>query len=336
MSQSNGNGKAKGKGKARAASIMSSAGESDREDGEVYTAWGQDTLLFSRPSVAAQSRASHSSMKAQQQHLLPPLELQNSPSAPSSDPPLSTLLASSEHSIQRAHLHLDPIGERTLLPRKLLDELVQGIEDARKEDGKKCAALEAGSLEAGTLPTKAFVLLPARRNARNSIGSGSSGSSDASSSSSSSAFGSPSLRATQRDSFAFGSPHFLPSTYAQPTVDPLNQRAHTLDLLPADEALYTCSTCGSHLAIQDELISKSFSGREGKAFLFHSVLNTIQGKQEERQLLTGLHVVADLRCMMCRKSVGWAYVKAYESSQKYKEGKFILEKCSLRKENGWM
>jgi hypothetical protein len=30
--------------------------------------------------------------------------------------------------------------------------------------------------------------------------------------------------------------------------------------------------------------------------------------------------------------VGWTYVKAYESSQKYKEGKFILEKINLHLE----
>ncbi|KDN47520.1 yippee-like protein [Tilletiaria anomala UBC 951] len=116
----------------------------------------------------------------------------------------------------------------------------------------------------------------------------------------------------------------------------LSQRVSLFDTLPRSEASYSCSSCGTYLALADELISKSFSGREGKAYLFHSVLNCQQGKNEERQLLTGLHVVADLKCKGCAHGVGWTYVRAYEPAQKYKENKFILEKCSLHKNNGWL
>jgi rRNA maturation protein Nop10 len=34
----------------------------------------------------------------------------------------------------------------------------------------------------------------------------------------------------------------------------------------------------------------------------------------------------DIHCTQCGKVVGWKYVKAFESSQKYKEGRYILEK----------
>lgn len=67
-------------------------------------------------------------------------------------------------------------------------------------------------------------------------------------------------------------------------------------------------------------------------------------------MTTGLHTVTDISCVkwyaqsaffwrilslkfirhLCRHSgevLGWRYVKAYETSQKYKEGKYILEKA---------
>ena len=45
----------------------------------------------------------------------------------------------------------------------------------------------------------------------------------------------------------------------------------------------------------------------------------------ERNMTTGRHVVRDIICKQCNETVGWKYDKAYEASEKYKEGKFILE-----------
>jgi hypothetical protein len=42
-------------------------------------------------------------------------------------------------------------------------------------------------------------------------------------------------------------------------------------------------------------------------------------------MTTGKHLVRDIECKECHRIVGWKYDKAYESSEKYKEGKFILE-----------
>jgi hypothetical protein len=45
----------------------------------------------------------------------------------------------------------------------------------------------------------------------------------------------------------------------------------------------------------------------------------------ERNMTTGRHIVRDITCRQCGDTVGWKYDKAYEPSEKYKEGKFILE-----------
>ena len=36
-------------------------------------------------------------------------------------------------------------------------------------------------------------------------------------------------------------------------------------------------------------------------------------------------MVRDIKCRNCGNTVGWKYDKAYEATEKYKEGKFILE-----------
>ncbi|KAH6555121.1 hypothetical protein KP509_1Z280500 [Ceratopteris richardii] len=43
-------------------------------------------------------------------------------------------------------------------------------------------------------------------------------------------------------------------------------------------------------------------------------------------MTTGMHIVADIYCTQCNQNVGWRYEKAFDESQKYKEGKFILER----------
>ena len=44
----------------------------------------------------------------------------------------------------------------------------------------------------------------------------------------------------------------------------------------------------------------------------------------ERNMTTGRHIVRDIICKQCNETVGWKYDKAYEASEKYKEGKYIL------------
>ncbi|GMH87425.1 hypothetical protein TL16_g10856, partial [Triparma laevis f. inornata] len=93
--------------------------------------------------------------------------------------------------------------------------------------------------------------------------------------------------------------------------------------------IYSCGSCRTHLTSSDDIISKSFHGRNGRAYLFDSGVNVTLGAEEDRMLMTGLHKVCDLKCVRCDSLLGWTYVKAYEASQKYKEGKFIFEKMGL-------
>uniref|UniRef100_A0A3Q0RF67 Protein yippee-like n=1 Tax=Amphilophus citrinellus TaxID=61819 RepID=A0A3Q0RF67_AMPCI len=103
--------------------------------------------------------------------------------------------------------------------------------------------------------------------------------------------------------------------------------------LPSCHRTYSCIHCRAHLANHDELISK---GAERRISLFSpQMVNVGCGPAEERVLLTGLHAVADIYCENCKTTLGWKYEHAFESSQKYKEGKFIIELAHMIKDNGW-
>ncbi|KAI9889273.1 MAG: hypothetical protein M1814_005648 [Vezdaea aestivalis] len=93
----------------------------------------------------------------------------------------------------------------------------------------------------------------------------------------------------------------------------------------SSERVYGCKTCKTHLADHDDIISKNFRGQHGKAYLFHSVVNVESSEAVERSMTTGKHIVRDIGCRQCKETVGWKYDTAYEESEKYKEGMFILE-----------
>ncbi|RDX76622.1 Protein yippee-like, partial [Mucuna pruriens] len=103
--------------------------------------------------------------------------------------------------------------------------------------------------------------------------------------------------------------------------------------------LYSCSNCRNHVALHDDVISKAFQylrsygfdfqGKSGRAFLFSHAMNVSIGAKEDRELMTGLHSVADVYCSECHEVLGWKYERAYHDSQKYKEGKFVLEKSKF-------
>ncbi|CAL9015023.1 unnamed protein product [Prunus brigantina] len=98
--------------------------------------------------------------------------------------------------------------------------------------------------------------------------------------------------------------------------------------------IFKCRYCKVDSASRDDVVSKEFQGRYGRAYLFRNVVNISLGPIEERELISGLHTVNDVYCSSCQQIMGWKYDKAYEPSQKYKEGMYILERERMLKE-GW-
>lgn len=63
--------------------------------------------------------------------------------------------------------------------------------------------------------------------------------------------------------------------------------------------------------------------------------NIAVGIPVQRQLVTGMHTVADISCTVCLNVVGWKYVDAREPGQRYKIGKYILETAMCVRGSGW-
>ncbi|KAL2964733.1 hypothetical protein AAZX31_16G020900 [Glycine max] len=76
---------------------------------------------------------------------------------------------------------------------------------------------------------------------------------------------------------------------------------------------YCCFKCQNLVAFHDDIVSKDF---------------------QARQLITGLHTLVDVFCSDCGEELVWKYIKAYEETQKYKEGKCVLDKFKIIKSNG--
>ncbi|KAL9128462.1 MAG: hypothetical protein Q9217_002866 [Psora testacea] len=99
--------------------------------------------------------------------------------------------------------------------------------------------------------------------------------------------------------------------------------------------------------------AKGFTGRHGRAYLVSpppvsvatSLLlrtgntlclpNTKTDAPSQRQLVTGVHTVSDVRCRFCGSMLGWKYDGAEEESQRYKIGKYILETKMVCSSSDW-
>jgi hypothetical protein len=167
----------------------------------------------------------------------------------------------------------------------------------------------------------------------------------------------------------------LSATPAELPISPIKQASTTsakprLTRLAPDTL--RCLSCSADVAYNSQIVSKGFTGRHGRAYLvsaplprstpscpgvptsaFESALldagmpsrtttphegnlvNIMVGRPENRQLVTGMHVVADISCSVCASKLGWKYVDAKEQGQKYKVGKFILETMRVGGSRAW-
>ncbi|KGN56402.1 hypothetical protein Csa_010833 [Cucumis sativus] len=95
------------------------------------------------------------------------------------------------------------------------------------------------------------------------------------------------------------------------------------------ERVYSCHNCRNQISRHDDIISKGFQSVKGRAFLFYEAKNVREGAEENKMLITGNYKVRDLYCNECGQLLGWKYIKAYNVTQKYKEGKVVLEKFKI-------
>ncbi|XP_052869254.1 protein yippee [Anopheles bellator] len=101
------------------------------------------------------------------------------------------------------------------------------------------------------------------------------------------------------------------------------------------QKLYNCAACETNLTNKRELISTRFTGATGRAYLFKRVVNLTYSQVQDRVMLTGRHMVRDVMCKNCKAKLGWMYEFATEETQKYKEGRVILEHALITESEGF-
>jgi len=99
--------------------------------------------------------------------------------------------------------------------------------------------------------------------------------------------------------------------------------------------LFSCASCDTFLTNRTELVSTRFTGATGRAFLFNRVVNLDYSEVQDRIMLTGRHMVRDVSCKRCKTKLGWMYEYATDESQRYKEGRVILERALVTESEGF-
>ncbi|KAG5533903.1 hypothetical protein RHGRI_027933 [Rhododendron griersonianum] len=101
-----------------------------------------------------------------------------------------------------------------------------------------------------------------------------------------------------------------------------------------DAPLFSCRNCRNPVALRHDLLSKSFIGKSGQAYMFAHAKNVVLGQTEDKKLMTGLFSIGNVYCSKCGQELGWKYIRAYDAKQSFKEGRFIIEKARILKEYG--
>ena len=108
-----------------------------------------------------------------------------------------------------------------------------------------------------------------------------------------------------------------------------SDRARANELPDARRRGYVCNGCRTFAMHADDVVSTAFHGRRGGAILCRKLHNVRPGNREDRMLMSGLHTVCDVHCARCDEVIGWRYDHAHHPAQKYKVGKFVVERACI-------
>lgn len=98
-----------------------------------------------------------------------------------------------------------------------------------------------------------------------------------------------------------------------------------------DVKIITCVECSSHLCLSNLIISDSFNGTNGAAYLVENVINIdVDPLLEQSKMRTGEYLTHKFKCHQCKQQLGWYYKKSFKQEESYKEGKYVIEKKFIR------
>ncbi|VEU23887.1 DEKNAAC105076 [Brettanomyces naardenensis] len=99
-----------------------------------------------------------------------------------------------------------------------------------------------------------------------------------------------------------------------------------------DQSLHIlrCKRCHNHICLNKLVISTNFYGNYGPALFVSKVLNVkLSDNRDSKKMRTGKYEVRGIYCRQCNVNLGWKYLYSEEDGEKYKEGKYVVEKTLL-------
>lgn len=98
-----------------------------------------------------------------------------------------------------------------------------------------------------------------------------------------------------------------------------------------DIKIINCKKCLSHLCLSNYVASSEFKGASGQAYLVNKLINyEFYGEESEAKMITGNYLIQKVCCSQCKNSLGWYYMKSFNYTEAYKEGKFVIELAYLK------
>jgi len=98
---------------------------------------------------------------------------------------------------------------------------------------------------------------------------------------------------------------------------------------------YACKACGTHIALESEIISRSYQVGQGtdpektKGYLFNNGVNLTLGVAKTESFATGSYGISWVTCTKCSVQLGWKYLSSSNENNMSKVGKYCLARYHL-------
>jgi len=86
-----------------------------------------------------------------------------------------------------------------------------------------------------------------------------------------------------------------------------------------------CKQCGALVCSLQSLVSSSYRGFAGKAALTTEATNVRYDRPSIQLMTSGAYTIQEIVCLGCSAYLGWKMIHAHERTERWKEGKHILE-----------
>eukprot|EP00210_Caulerpa_lentillifera_P006741 g6443.t1 len=100
------------------------------------------------------------------------------------------------------------------------------------------------------------------------------------------------------------------------------------------EAVNLFHLCSIDIASSSIIVWEGYMAAQQPAYLFKTAINIDPySSVRNEQLTTGMYSLCDVQCRCCCSPLGWRYISAERSDQKYKEGCSLLKQELLTRVN---